>query len=1659
MRKCLKTISGLLVFMLLVQYFMESGLGLFDAKASAQSQPVRVKIHFQPPASQVPAGDIADYGQVYGSRNGFTYGWNIDHTDVTVRSSTYQDAMLDSSVWPHRGGVWEIALENGSYDVTVSVGDAVYGSTNTVNVEGVGIWSGAVLGGGLHLQQTKTIQVSDGKLTVDHGSLDDGMTALNFIEIVGKNPADTNPPSIPQNITSENVSATGLTVKWDSSADDNAVAGYKVYRDGAEIATVTGSVSYTDTGLSPAASYKYEIAAFDAAGNFSAKSLPLTVTTSAMFSALAASGQGRGVRAEYFSGTGFTDLKLRRLDDTIDFQWDDELTAAGLDNGTFTVRWSGKLQPRYSELYTLYTESHGGVRLWVNGQLLIDRWDANGRVHESANISLKSNQTYDIKMEYVEEHGVSAATLLWSSSSQTKEIVPKSQLNPPFVPEIPGNFRIASASSTSVSLAWDAVTGAASYEVEADGSIVSSGSGTTFTQNNLAPGSRHTYRVRARVPEVAGDWSDPLQAETKVSVPANVRAVESDMTITVTWDPVAGATGYDVEADGFTIDNGTSTTYVHSGLMPNTQHTYRVRAKSATGASDWSAMITKVVLTEIPTNVQAVNTSRSITLSWDAVIGATGYDVEADGQILDGGSDTAYTHSGLMPNTRHAYRVRARKADGPKAWSPFVYKSTLPETGHGIGLKGQYFDNEDLTNLKTTRIDDTIDFNWNQASPAQGIQDGVFSVRWTGQVEPAFSETYTFYTEAHGGVRLWVADRLLVDDWQSHNSSTGQGSITLEAGKRYDIRMEYRETNGTSRVRLLWESASQAKDIIPKIELYPIGVPAGLTSSSTETTVSLQWNPVTFADGYDVEVDGTVVDAGSAPSFVHNDVMPGTLHTYRVRARSGIVIGEWSPSITEATKLGTTSIREMTATETAIRVDWEPVYGATGYDIEVDGVFINNDNNTSYLHEGLLSGTVHSYRVRAKTEAVTGDWTSPVSKWTLPGIPEDIVLSSTSDTITLKWSAVRGATGYDIEAYDTVMDNADSTEYTESGLTPNSQHTYRVRAKNSSGAGKWSAVAAETTLPGVPGGVTGTATDTSVAVTWDAIAGASGYDIEIDGDLVEAASAAYLHSGLQPYTVHTYRVRSKNSKGTSAWSGPVEIVTLPSVPGNLAAAVSGPNITVSWNAAPGAAGYDLEIDGKVTDIGTRTSYDHTGAGYNAEHTYRVRAKNGPVTGQWSEPVTKLTPPGVPTGLQAATASTFITVSWDTVVGAAGYELEADGAIVDTGLNTSYEHNGLEANSRHVYRVRARNAGGAGEWSAVVAQATGFGAPQNVHLQTATDSITVTWDAVPGASAYDVFVDGEVHDNGASTTFGHTGLQPYSWHVYRVRAKTAEMTGEWSEAATTATMLGVPANLRAIPSSSSITVTWDAVLGASGYEIEADGVLKDNGESTTFTHTGLTSNSRHTYRVRAKNDNVYSDWSDLSEWSVRVDQVTAPGVPANLTATATPDSITLKWDAVSGADSYNLEIDGQVVSSSGTTYTHSGLEPNTMHVYRVSAANRGVRGSWTDKLQKITTPQLTLNIAKDTIFNFVFVVPKKNGLTERKVTVVYDPGAIEVLDLSAVTPDIEKAPGAIVGTNLKVAEFVPGRIVYTIQNADKTIVNSIQLQSLTNEYSKVTYTVE
>jgi hypothetical protein len=175
--------------------FTSTDLVKIDIRDNAWPIAPYARINFQPSTLSIPPDYLPDYGQTFGPKNGYVYGWNMDHTSLVRQRGINPDPRLDTICHFLSGGAWEFRLPIGLYNVTVSVGDAAFAKTYTINVEGVNYWQSVSLSANQFLQMSKNITVNDGILTVDAGLSAEKSTRLNYIEIaVVLN--DNKPPAV-----------------------------------------------------------------------------------------------------------------------------------------------------------------------------------------------------------------------------------------------------------------------------------------------------------------------------------------------------------------------------------------------------------------------------------------------------------------------------------------------------------------------------------------------------------------------------------------------------------------------------------------------------------------------------------------------------------------------------------------------------------------------------------------------------------------------------------------------------------------------------------------------------------------------------------------------------------------------------------------------------------------------------------------------------------------------------------------------------------------------------------------------------------------------------------------------------------------------------------------------------------------------------------------------------------------------------------------------------------------------------------------------------------------------------------------------------------------------------------------------------------------------
>jgi hypothetical protein len=138
---------------------------------------------------------------------------------------------------------------------------------------------------------------------------------------------------------------------------------------------------------------------------------------------------GLGLKGSYYANMNLAASGFRgsRIDSTVNFNWQSNLAPLGL--GTqYSIEWTGFVQAKYSETYTICTISDDGVRLWINGVQLVNNWTDHAQTQNCGNIVLTAGQKYSVTMDFYQNGGLAVAELYWQSPSQTNQPIPQQYL-------------------------------------------------------------------------------------------------------------------------------------------------------------------------------------------------------------------------------------------------------------------------------------------------------------------------------------------------------------------------------------------------------------------------------------------------------------------------------------------------------------------------------------------------------------------------------------------------------------------------------------------------------------------------------------------------------------------------------------------------------------------------------------------------------------------------------------------------------------------------------------------------------------------------------------------------------------------------------------------------------------------------------------------------------------------------------------------------------------------------------------------------------------------------------------------------------------------------------------------------------------------------------
>lgn len=146
-----------------------------------------------------------------------------------------------------------------------------------------------------------------------------------------------------------------------------------------------------------------------------------TVTAGSAYNQALTVDSAAGVKGEYYMGTNFGSLLVTRRDNAIDFDWGSGAPDPRMPSDNFSARWTGTVVPQTTGSYTFKSTSDDGFRLWVNGELVIDRWVDQGPTSYTATRTLTAGVAVSIRAEYYEAGGGAMARLLWSGPNMAEQ--------------------------------------------------------------------------------------------------------------------------------------------------------------------------------------------------------------------------------------------------------------------------------------------------------------------------------------------------------------------------------------------------------------------------------------------------------------------------------------------------------------------------------------------------------------------------------------------------------------------------------------------------------------------------------------------------------------------------------------------------------------------------------------------------------------------------------------------------------------------------------------------------------------------------------------------------------------------------------------------------------------------------------------------------------------------------------------------------------------------------------------------------------------------------------------------------------------------------------------------------------------------------------------
>ena len=567
-------------------------------------------------------------------------------------------------------------------------------------------------------------------------------------------------------------------------------------------------------------------------------------------------------------------------------------------------------------------------------------------------------------------------------------------------------------------------------------------------------------------------------------------------------------------------------------------------------------------------------------------------------------------------------------------------------------------------------------------------------------------------------------------------------------------------------------------------------------------------------------------------------------------------------NVTTAVKpMGTVSVKSVA--DTSVTVGWAKVSGVSGYQIQklqagkwVDVNTAVKNSVTQYKVSGLSAFTNQQIRVRAyqKSGSKTfyNSWVTVNAKTSIGNVSGVTVSAVTASSAKITWKAAGGAAGYRVFNGSTKLADVKTTTATIS-VSPAKAYSITVVPYNGSVSGKaTSAVSFTSACAKVTGLTAGTVTDSSVVLSWTAVAGAKSYQIQYSKDgkswtSVSSSAVSATVKNLDANTAYTFRVSAVNQSGgknqNGAYSDAVAVKTPIGAVTNLKVSnITGESAKLTWNAARGAKSYRVFCNNVSVAEVTATSATLTLDPITA-YKVCVMGFDGSVDGPLSGIIEFITTPGKVTGVTVESTADKALVKWTAVNGASGYEVQYKENVSNASWmpcafteEAEYFAENLVKGKSYVFRVCAYNYNGNEKQTGAFSDVTTAVTVSEFFTKIDDANDILEWNTISGADTYEVKYYDYENDRWLEDYYGYDTYARVQSNKNIDLFKVVAYDEDQNVIYTSDTVNFTKSGYTLTQDGCKVTIKWPAVSGAAKYTVTRS---SDKNYKETKNYTGTT----------------------------------------------------------------------------------------------------------------------------------------------------------------------------------------------------------------------------